>query len=73
MYSAFKHSLSVVARRVNFKMPDRNRTLHHVEHGMHSVYFGAVALEGHGIYAMAGGILFLLVIANYFFHYDAGI
>jgi hypothetical protein len=72
MYSAFKHTLNGVKHRISFKVPSRNAVLHHVEHGMHSVYFGAVALEGHGLYATAGGILFVLVILNYFFHYDAG-
>lgn len=39
-------------------------------HGTHALYFGAVFVEGHGVYAMAGGMLLLLTVANWFFHFE---
>jgi hypothetical protein len=44
--------------------------LHHVFHGMHGVYFGAVFLEAHGFYAITGGAMLVLLVLNYFLHFD---
>lgn len=44
---------------------------HRAEHGLHLVYFAAVWMEGHGIYSMAGGGLFLLFGLNLLLHFDS--
>ena len=38
--------------------------------GIHSLYFLAVAIEGHGFYAMAGGVLAVLAVLNVFLHFE---
>lgn len=52
------------------RWPDRNHVLHHTFHGMHGVYFGSVFLQGHGVYAIAGGIMVVLIGLNYVLHFD---
>jgi len=37
---------------------------HFIQEIAHLIYLGAVALEGHGIYSMAGAALFIFAIIN---------
>lgn len=55
---------------IRFRVPDYKNTLHHAFHGMHGVYFGSVFFEGHGLYAVAGGAMLVLLGLNYFLHFD---
>lgn len=36
----------------------------HGEHWIHAIYCGALYIEGHGLYAVIGGVLGLVVILN---------
>lgn len=56
-------------RTIHFRIPDRNDLLHRAHNGIHTSYFALVFVEGHGLYAMAGGALCLLSIANFFLHF----
>lgn len=47
-----------------------HKTLHSTFHGTHALYFGAVFIEGHGVYAVAGGALLLMTVANWFIHFE---
>lgn len=51
-----------------------NFTMHQLlakgHRGIHSLYFMAVAVEGHGYYAMCGGVLAILSVLNVFLHFD---
>lgn len=38
----------------------------------HVVYFGAVFIEAHGVYAYAGGALLLFTVVDYVFHLHIG-
>lgn len=38
------------------------RLFHAGEHVAHSIYFLAVAIEGHGVYATMGGVLFFMTV-----------
>lgn len=57
-------------KAISIRMPMRNELLHKSHTGIHSVYFGLVFLEGHGLYAFTGGVLCMLTILNWFLHYD---
>lgn len=60
----------LATKHVAIRVPSIDDGLRHTTHGLHSVYFGSVALEGHGLYAMAGGGLLLLGVVNYFLHFE---
>ena len=51
-----------------------NFTMHQLlakgHRGIHSLYFMAVAIEGHGYYAMCGGVLAVLAVLNVFLHFE---
>lgn len=38
--------------------------------GVHSLYFTAVAIEGHGFYATCGGVLAVLAVLNIFLKFE---
>jgi len=42
--------------------PDFDQTLHHGHALMHATYFGAVAIEAHGIYGKIAGVLLALTV-----------
>lgn len=56
-------------RRIRFRIPERNDVLHRAHNGIHTGYFALVFIEGHGLYAVAGGALCALSIANFFLHF----
>lgn len=56
--------------RVRFRIPDRNDLLHRAHNGIHTSYFALVFIEGHGLYAVTGGMLCALSIANFFLHFS---
>jgi hypothetical protein len=62
--------LKKIFQGMTFRKPHVDDTLRHVFHGLHGVYFGSVFLEGHGVYAMASGGLLVLLVLNYFLHFD---
>lgn len=51
-------------------LPTRNELLAKAHKSVHTAYFALVYIEGHGMYAMAGGSLFVLAIADFFLHYE---
>lgn len=53
-----------------WRVPTRNEMLARSHKLIHTSYFGLVYLEGHGLYAAAGGSLFLLAVAEMFLHYE---
>lgn len=53
-----------------WRVPTRNELLGRAHKTVHTAYFALVFVEGHGLYAMAGGSLFVLAIADFFLHYD---
>lgn len=56
---------------MKFRLPKtRNEALERGHKLVHTIYFGAVFVEGHGYYAIAGGTLCILTIANYFLHFE---
>lgn len=58
------------AAKLKLKLPERNKALHHTAHGLHATYLGAGAIAGHGLESIACGGLLVLVIINYFLHFD---
>lgn len=56
-------------RTIHFRIPDRNDVLHRAHNGIHTSYFALVFIEGHGLYAVTGGLLCALSIANFFLHF----
>ena len=57
-------------RLIRFRIPHRNDLLHRAHNGIHTSYFALVFIEGHGLYAVTGGMLCLLSIANFFLHFS---
>lgn len=57
-------------KKVHFRIPEKHEMLHHSYKGVHTSYFALVFLEGHGFYAIAGGILFAMCIADFFLHFE---
>lgn len=48
----------------------RAQKVFHTGHGLlHLIYFAGVAVEGHGIYAMAGGGLFIMGVVGAIAHF----
>ena len=62
--------LASLARRAHFRIPAKHEVLHRSYKGAHTSYFMLVFIEGHGMYAMAGGLLFLLSLADFFLHFE---
>lgn len=56
-------------RTIHFRIPDRNDVLNRAHNGIHTSYFALVFIEGHGLYAVTGGLLCALSIANFFLHF----
>lgn len=52
------------------RVPARNELLGKAHKGIHTAYFALVYIEGHGMYAMAGGSLFVLAVLDFFLHYE---
>lgn len=46
------------------------RASHTSRNAAHLVYFGAVFVEGHGVYALAGGVLLLIGVVGFAFGED---
>jgi len=57
-------------RRIRFRIPAKHDLLHRSYKAGHTSYFMLVFIEGHGMYAMAGGLLFLLSLADFFLHFE---
>lgn len=57
-------------KSARFRVPSVNECLHRSYKGMHSAYFLFVWLEGHGLYAVSGGILLGLSVADFFLHFE---
>lgn len=53
--------------KLNFTM---HQLLHEGHKGVHAIYFGAVGIEGHGYYAICGGILCILAVLNIFLKFE---
>lgn len=53
-----------------FSVTDHHKALHTGFHGTHAVYFGAALMEGHGVYAIAAGALFIFTVLNWFFPFE---
>jgi hypothetical protein len=64
------HKLIPTFKVPTFRIPSKQVILGRFSHCVHVTYFGAVALEGHGIYATAGGLMCILVILNFFLHFE---
>ena len=62
--------LVMLARSARFRIPAKHEVLHRSYKGAHTSYFMLVFIEGHGMYAMAGGLLFLLSLADFFLHFE---
>lgn len=56
--------------RINLRIPTRDELLHRSYKGGHTAYFALVYLEGHGLYAVTGGALFLLAVLDWFLHFE---
>lgn len=56
--------------KVSLRVPDKKRVLYHSAHAVHGTYLSAAFLHGSGIEAYACGGLLLLLILNYFLHFD---
>lgn len=65
-----KDRLTKLARSAHFKVPAKHEVLHRSYKGAHTSYFMLVFLEGHGFYAIAGGLLCVLSIADFFLHFE---
>lgn len=67
----FARLIDFMARnRIAFRVPHVDDFCRHATHGLHCSYFGAAALEGHGMYAIFAGALLVLGIADYFLHFE---
>jgi len=56
--------------KMKFKIPNQHEMLARSYKGAHTSYFALVALEGHGFYALAGALLAVLSIADFFLHFE---
>lgn len=54
----------------HFRIPSRNELLARSHKGFHTAYFALVYIEGHGLYAITGGLLFLLAVLDFFLHFE---
>lgn len=55
---------------LKFVWPTKTILYERAHKGFHTFYFAAVAVEGHGYYAIAGGSLFLLAVLDFFLHFE---
>lgn len=55
---------------LKFVWPTKAILYERAHKGFHTFYFAAVAVEGHGYYAIAGGSLFLLAVLDFFLHFE---
>jgi hypothetical protein len=53
---------------VRFHVPSVSHLLHKGEHVVHMGYFGLVAMEAHGSYRYAAGVLLVMSVLGLFFH-----
>lgn len=65
-----KHPILCSLRKTSIRPPDKKRVLFHGAHVVHGTYLSAAFLHGSGIEAYACGALLLLLVANYFIHFD---
>ena len=53
-----------------FRLITKAELLHSSYKLGHTSYFALVFVEGHTFYAIVGGFLFLLSVADYFIHFE---
>lgn len=56
--------LKVVVRHVRVRLSHYHHALHEGHNWAHLAYFGAVFVEGHGVYSTMGGVLLLIGVCT---------